>query len=237
MPRSIFNPCAVDADATSDGSPVDDVTIHEAPVNNAADDGSSFDDVITEDSQSQPMSPSRKKMRSSQPWKSTNPSVQDMMATALRELKTHKGVSMQAIKKYLETQYGFDWRRKKHILRRSLEAGLKSGLFIRKGGKGANGRFRLGVDKARVEKERQQRHERLHREREKKKYKETQLKEKEQSRKRIQRAKDKARKDAAETKRRIMEAREKVKKLAAERKAMEEEKWANWRKQVTIMFK
>ena len=119
------------------------------------------------------MSPSRKKMRSSQPWKSTNPSVQDMMATALRELKTHKGVSMQAIKKYLETQYGFDWRRKKHILRRSLEAGLKSGLFIRKGGKGANGRFRLGVDKARVEKERQQRHERLHREREKKKYKDS----------------------------------------------------------------
>ena len=176
------------------------------------------------------------KMRSKIPKSACN-GITGMIVTALTDLKCHKGVSVVAIKKFMESQYGFDWSRKKTIVRRLLEAGLKSGLFVRKSGRGFNGRFRLGVDKKQLAKERQQEKQRRDRERARKRYREQQQKEKEYNSKRIQRAREKAKKTAEDTKRRIMEAREKVKRLTAEKKAEEQKKWETWRKKLTIMFK
>ena len=63
--------------------------------------------------------------------KVTQPTTSDMLIEALTELTDKKGVTIQAIKKFITEKYGADPTKLKHRLKKALEKCIESGLIVR----------------------------------------------------------------------------------------------------------
>lgn len=80
---------------------------------------------------------------------SPHPSTMEMVKEALKELDSRKGVSAQAIRGYIKEKYTtVDETRLKFMVRRSLNKGIETGVFVRPANSGstttgAQGRFRV----------------------------------------------------------------------------------------------
>ncbi|XP_059405054.1 protein B4 [Carassius carassius] len=80
---------------------------------------------------------------------SPHPSTMEMVKEALKELDSRKGVSSQAIRGYIKERYTtVDETRLKFMVRRSLNKGIETGVFVRPANSGstttgAQGRFRV----------------------------------------------------------------------------------------------
>ncbi|XP_067295993.1 linker histone H1M [Pseudorasbora parva] len=82
---------------------------------------------------------------------SPHPSAMDMVKEALKELDSRKGVSAQAIRGYVKEKYKtVDENRLKLMVRRALNKGIETGVFVRPANSGttttgAQGRFRIAA--------------------------------------------------------------------------------------------
>uniref|UniRef100_A0A8C2FVN7 Linker histone H1M n=1 Tax=Cyprinus carpio TaxID=7962 RepID=A0A8C2FVN7_CYPCA len=80
---------------------------------------------------------------------SPHPSTMEMVKEALKELDSRKGVSAQAIRGYIKEKYTtVDETRLKFMVRRTLNKGIETGVFVRPANSGstttgAQGRFRI----------------------------------------------------------------------------------------------
>uniref|UniRef100_A0A9J7YWF9 H15 domain-containing protein n=1 Tax=Cyprinus carpio carpio TaxID=630221 RepID=A0A9J7YWF9_CYPCA len=80
---------------------------------------------------------------------SPHPSTMEMVKEALKELDSRKGVSAQAIRGYIKEKYTtVDETRLKFMVRRTLNKGIETGVFVRPANSGstttgAQGRFRV----------------------------------------------------------------------------------------------
>jgi len=75
----------------------------------------------------------------------------EMVKEALKELDTRKGVSAQAIRTYIKEKYKtVDETRLKFMVRKALNKGIETGVFVRPANSGATmtgaqGRFRVSL--------------------------------------------------------------------------------------------
>ncbi|XP_016099980.1 linker histone H1M isoform X1 [Sinocyclocheilus grahami] len=82
---------------------------------------------------------------------SPHPSTMEMVKEALKELDSRKGVSAQAIRGYIKEKYTtVDETRLKFMVRRALNKGIETGVFVRPANSGstttgAQGRFRIAA--------------------------------------------------------------------------------------------
>ncbi|XP_016423687.1 protein B4-like isoform X2 [Sinocyclocheilus rhinocerous] len=82
---------------------------------------------------------------------SPHPSTMEMVKEALKELDSRKGVSAQAIRGYVKEKYTtVDETRLKFLVRRTLNKGIETGVFVRPANSGstttgAQGRFRIAA--------------------------------------------------------------------------------------------
>ena len=90
-----------------------------------------------------------------------HPPAAEMVATAITELKDRNGSSLQAIKKYIESNFDVQMDRQLVFIKRALKTGVEKGKLTQTKGKGASGSFKLNqqaakaqaAEKARKEKE------------------------------------------------------------------------------------
>ncbi|CAM4534549.1 unnamed protein product [Leuciscus chuanchicus] len=87
-----------------------------------------------------------------------HPSTMEMVKEALKELDSRKGVSTQAIRSYIKEKYKtVDETRLKFMVRKALNKGIETGVFVRPANSGATttgaqGRFRIAAKtKAKVQ--------------------------------------------------------------------------------------
>ncbi|XP_029714984.2 histone H1 [Aedes albopictus] len=83
---------------------------------------------------------------------STHPPVKEMVMAAIMHLKERKGSSLQAVKKYIGTNYECDVLRLNTFILKALKSGVEKGTLIQTKGTGASGSFKLKDKKAPVEK-------------------------------------------------------------------------------------
>ena len=74
---------------------------------------------------------------------SSHPPVADMVTAAINELKDRKGTSLQAIKKYVATNYQTDPNRINYYIRNFLKSAVEKGILVQINGKGASGSFKF----------------------------------------------------------------------------------------------
>ena len=78
--------------------------------------------------------------------KSVHPPVSKMVTAAIKTLSTHKGVSLQAIKKYIQDNYQAEMdKRMVKSIGRYLKGAVEKGDLIQPKGKGAAGSFKLST--------------------------------------------------------------------------------------------
>ncbi|XP_016099981.1 linker histone H1M isoform X2 [Sinocyclocheilus grahami] len=88
---------------------------------------------------------------------SPHPSTMEMVKEALKELDSRKGVSAQAIRGYIKEKYTtVDETRLKFMVRRALNKGIETGVFVRPANSGstttgAQGRFRIAAKEAKAQ--------------------------------------------------------------------------------------
>ncbi|XP_063370856.1 histone H1.1, embryonic-like [Cydia amplana] len=75
-----------------------------------------------------------------------------MIHEALTELKTRKGVSIQAIKKYMEDKYYVQTNKVKYLIKKTLKTGVEDGSIVQLKGIGASGSFKLAAVKEKPKK-------------------------------------------------------------------------------------
>ncbi|XP_063391188.1 histone H1.1, embryonic-like [Cydia fagiglandana] len=75
-----------------------------------------------------------------------------MIHEALTELKTRKGVSIQAIKKYMEDKYYVQTDKVKYLIKKTLKTGVEDGSIVQLKGIGASGSFKLAPVKEKTKK-------------------------------------------------------------------------------------
>lgn len=78
--------------------------------------------------------------------------TKSMIHEALKELKTRKGVSSYAIKKYLESKYNVDMEKINYLIKKTLKSGVEDGSLIQVKGIGATGSFKLAPVKEKLKK-------------------------------------------------------------------------------------
>ncbi|XP_032525357.2 histone H1.1, embryonic-like [Danaus plexippus] len=77
--------------------------------------------------------------------------TKEMIKEALTELRSRKGTSLFAIKKYLELKYNVDVEKIKHIIKKYIKTSVEDGTIVQTKGVGASGSFKL-VEKEKKEK-------------------------------------------------------------------------------------
>lgn len=102
--------------------------------------------VETAESNPAPAKKTNKSKAKSQEKKASRPPTSEMVTTAIKELKDHKGSSLQAIKKYIVATYKVDGEKVAPFIRRYLKAAVSSGVVVQTKGKGASGSFKLSTD-------------------------------------------------------------------------------------------
>lgn len=70
-----------------------------------------------------------------------------MLQEALANLKSRKGVSLYAIKKYMTTTHDFDTEKMGYLLKRQIKAGIEDGSIVQVKGNGVSGSFKLVSNK------------------------------------------------------------------------------------------
>ncbi|XP_048002279.1 histone H1.1, embryonic-like [Leguminivora glycinivorella] len=75
-----------------------------------------------------------------------------MIHEALTELKSRKGVSIQAIKKYMEDKYYVQTDKVKYLIKKTLKIGVEDGSIVQLKGIGASGSFKLAAVKEKPKK-------------------------------------------------------------------------------------
>ncbi|XP_065077916.1 histone H1-I-like [Ochlerotatus camptorhynchus] len=83
------------------------------------------------------------KPKKPRPRNTDNPPVHDMIIEALDVLDERKGVTLYAIKRYLEDNYHVDMTKVAVHVRKVLKNGVDNGDIIRTRGVGAMGRFKV----------------------------------------------------------------------------------------------
>jgi len=73
----------------------------------------------------------------------SHPKVADMVNAAIKSLKERSGSSLQAIKKYIATNYKVDAEKLAPFIRKYLKTAVISGGLVQTKGKGASGSFRM----------------------------------------------------------------------------------------------
>ncbi|XP_029658582.1 histone H1B-like [Formica exsecta] len=102
--------------------------------------------VETAESNPAPAKKTNKSKAKSQEKKASRPATSEMVTAAIKELKDHKGSSLQAIKKYIVATYKVDGEKVAPFIRRYLKAAVSSGAVVQTKGKGASGSFKLSTD-------------------------------------------------------------------------------------------
>ncbi|XP_065089480.1 histone H1-gamma, late-like [Ochlerotatus camptorhynchus] len=82
----------------------------------------------------------------------THPPASEMVLAAVTALDQRKGSSLQAIKKYITTNYQCDLAKLNIFLRKALINGVERGILFQTKGSGAKGSFRLQEQKPRKKK-------------------------------------------------------------------------------------
>lgn len=77
--------------------------------------------------------------------KPTHPPTAEMVYSAIKSLKERSGSSLQAIKKYLTSNYKIDAEKLAPFIKKYLKGAVTSGKLIQTKGKGASGSFKLAV--------------------------------------------------------------------------------------------
>ena len=72
-----------------------------------------------------------------------HPPVAQMVKAAITSLKERNGSSLQAIKKYISSNYKVDIERLSPFIRKHLKSAVTKGLLVQSKGKGASGSFKL----------------------------------------------------------------------------------------------
>ncbi|KAK9878210.1 hypothetical protein WA026_021226 [Henosepilachna vigintioctopunctata] len=80
--------------------------------------------------------------------KPTHPPTSDMVNNAIKGLKERSGSSLQAIKKYIATNYKVDPVKFAPFIKKYLNSAVQSGSLVRTKGKGASGSFKLAASGA-----------------------------------------------------------------------------------------
>lgn len=75
--------------------------------------------------------------------KPTHPPTSDMVNNAIKSLKERGGSSLQAIKKYLSSNYKIDAEKLAPFIKKYLKSAVSAGTLIQTKGKGASGSFKL----------------------------------------------------------------------------------------------
>ncbi|XP_070164031.1 histone H1-like [Polyergus mexicanus] len=102
--------------------------------------------VETAEGNPAPAKKTNKSKAKSQEKKASRPATSEMVTAAIKELKDHKGSSLQAIKKYIVATYKVDGEKVAPFIRRYLKAAVSSGAVVQTKGKGASGSFKLSTD-------------------------------------------------------------------------------------------
>ena len=92
---------------------------------------------------------SSKKVAKKKP--ATHPPAAEMISTAITELKDRNGSSLQAIKKYIETNFDVQMDRQLIFIKRALKSGVEKGKLVQTKGKGASGSFKLNMQAAKAQ--------------------------------------------------------------------------------------
>nr|XP_026483819.1 histone H1.1, embryonic-like [Vanessa tameamea] len=79
-------------------------------------------------------------------------STKEMINQALIDLKSRKGTSLYAIKKYLEEKYHVDVEKNNYLIKKYLKASVEIGTIVQTKGVGATGSFKLAAGKDKLEK-------------------------------------------------------------------------------------
>lgn len=90
--------------------------------------------------------PAKKTNKSKAKSQEKKPATSEMVTAAIKELKDHKGSSLQAIKKYIVSTYKVDGEKVAPYIRRYLKTAVSSGAVVQTKGKGASGSFKLSTD-------------------------------------------------------------------------------------------
>ncbi|KAK2911354.1 hypothetical protein Q8A67_003487 [Cirrhinus molitorella] len=110
-------------------------------------------DAESETAETKPDAPESSSSKAAGRKVSPHPSTMEMVKEALKELDSRKGVSAQAIRGYIKEKYtSVDETRLKFMVRRALNKGIETGVFVRPANSGsttgAQGRFRIAKTKA-----------------------------------------------------------------------------------------
>ncbi|CAG4987810.1 unnamed protein product [Colias eurytheme] len=82
-------------------------------------------------------------------------STKVMVNTALMELKSRKGTSLYAIKKFVSEKYQVDTEKISYIMKKYLKTAVEAGTIIQTKGIGASGSFKLATMKTKIEKKKE----------------------------------------------------------------------------------
>lgn len=75
--------------------------------------------------------------------KPAHPKTSEMVGSAIKSLKERGGSSLQAIKKYISSNYKVDSEKLAPFIKKYLKAAVASGELVQTKGKGASGSFKL----------------------------------------------------------------------------------------------
>ncbi|CAH2084220.1 unnamed protein product [Euphydryas editha] len=79
-------------------------------------------------------------------------STKEMIHQALVDLKSRKGTSLQAIKKYIEDKYKVDVEKINYLIKKNIKQSVELGTIVQVKGVGASGSFKLGAGKDKLDK-------------------------------------------------------------------------------------
>ncbi|XP_026753353.3 histone H1.1, embryonic-like [Galleria mellonella] len=74
-------------------------------------------------------------------------STKIMVHEALNELKSRKGTSLHAIKKYITEKYNVDTDKINYLIKKFIKTGVETGTIVQMKGVGASGSFKLVTEK------------------------------------------------------------------------------------------
>ncbi|XP_067120122.1 histone H1-III-like [Centruroides vittatus] len=96
-------------------------------------------------------SPKKKAARQRSKSKPNHPKISQMVNTAIVDLKDRGGSSLQAIKKYIASNYKVDVEKLAPFIRKHLKMAVVDGSLIQTKGKGASGSFKVGASGKKTE--------------------------------------------------------------------------------------
>ena len=91
-----------------------------------------------------PKSPTAEILKKQDPKKIT---TKEMIHQALVDLKSRKGTSMYAIKKYIEEKYQVDVEKINYLIKKYIKTSVELGTIVQTKGIGASGSFKLAAGK------------------------------------------------------------------------------------------